>query len=421
MSAATLVVAVYWLGVSAPVAAQSCSGAIARENVARCALGASLSLLQARAQTEVLEGRRIAVTPLLPENPQLTLSAARRSTAAQSGTNWYATLSQELEIAGQRSARRGQADAALTAQASALVATERDVAALAWRTYFEALAARDFSVMAARLEQIFAQSSRATQAGAAQGLVSGIEAEVADLNTLRLAQQRIEAERTSHSALAALSTLLGRDPTSQLELQGELGPLAHAAALRLSDLDERIEQRAEVVRARQNLTVQQAARSALERSRVPNITLSLIAQRDGFGEQVLGGGIALPVPLPYPLGRTLHGELSENAALTNQLQAELEQLRRNLRLELIDAYYAHTAAKEQAALYTPERIQQAQRSLEGLAQALQGGRVPISEAVIAQQTLVEFMRSQIRAKLDLCSSSIELARGAGLALWGTGL
>jgi cobalt-zinc-cadmium efflux system outer membrane protein len=422
MSAATLLVAVCWLGVSAPLAAQSCSGAIARENVARCALGASLALLYTRAQTEALEGRRIAVSPLLPTNPELTLSAARRSTAAQSGMNWYATLSQELEIAGQRSARRAQADAALHAQASALVATERDVAALAWRTYFDALAARDFSATAARLEQVFAQSSRATQAGAAQGLVSGIEAEVADLNTLRLAQQRIEAERASHSALAALSTLLGRDPAAQpLELQGELGPLAHAAALRLSDLDERIEQRAEVVRARQNLTVQQAARSTLERSRVPNVTLSLIAQRDGFGEQVLGGGIAVPVPLPYPLGRTLHGELSENAALTNQLQAELEQLRRNLRLELVDAYYAHAAAREQAVLYTPERVQQAQRSLEDLAQALQGGRVPISEAVIAQQTLVEFMRSQIRAKLDLCVSSIELARSAGLALWGTGL
>jgi cobalt-zinc-cadmium efflux system outer membrane protein len=352
----------------------------------------------------------------------LTLSAARRSTDAQSDTNWYATLSQELEIAGQRSARRAQADAALHAQASALVATERDVATQAWRAYFEALAARDFAVSATRLEQVFTQSSRATQAGAAQGLVSGIDSEVAELNTLRLTQQRIEAERRAQTTLAALATLLGRDPTlSQPALQGELTPLAHADALRQAELAKRVEQRAEVVRARQNQAVLRSGRTTLERSRVPNVTLSLIAQRDGFGEQVWGGGIGLPLPLPYPLGRTLYGELSENAARSQQAEIELTQLQRSLRLELVEAYHAHEAAKAEAALYTNERVEQAQRSLQNLAHALQGGRVPISEVVIAQQTLVEFMRGQIRAKLALCVSSIELARSAGMALWGDGL
>jgi len=415
---ATCLVVVSWWSVAAPAAAQSCSGAIARANVAPCALSASLALLHARGGNEVLEARRRAVSPLLPRNPELTFSAAHRSTPAQTSTNWYATLSQELEIAGQRSARQAQADAALQAQASTVVATERDVAALAFRAYFEALAAQEFLATAQRLEQIFAQSSRATQAGAAQGLVSGIDAEVADLNTLRLVQQRIDAERGAHTAHAALLTWLGRDPADPVVVQGALTPLAHASALQLSELAARVESRPEVTRARHNLALQHAARATLERSRVPNVTLSLIAQRDGFGEQVFGGGIAVPVPLPYPLGRTLHGELSENAALAKQFETELEQLRRSLRLELLEAFYAHAAAQQQAALYSEERVTQAQRSLEDLAEALQGGRVPISEAVIAQQTLVEFMRGQIRAKLELCSSSIELARSAGLSLWG---
>lgn len=420
--AASGLVAWYGLSVAAPVAAQSCSGTIARDNVALCALGSSLVLTHARTGSEVLQGRRAAVSPLLPTNPELSISAARRSASGQSDINWYATLSQELEIAGQRSARRAQVDEALQAQASSVAATERDVAAQAWRAYFEALAAQELAALAARLEQIFAQSSRATQAGAAQGLVSGIDAEVADLQTLRLAQQRIDAERRAQSALAVLLTLLGRDPAgTPLTLRGELEPLAHASALQLADLPARIEQRAEVVRARHNLLAQRAARSTLERSRVPNVRLSLTAQRDGFGEHVLGGGIAVPLPLPYPLGRTFHGELSENAAQVKQLETELDHLRRNLRLELIDAYYAHAAAKQQAALYNTERVEQAQRSLEQLAQALQAGRVPISDAVIAQQTLVEFMRSQILAKLELCSTSIELAHSAGLPLWGSGL
>jgi outer membrane protein, heavy metal efflux system len=407
---------------SETAAAQSCSGAIGRDSVARCAVRASLALARAQAQRDVLEGQRTAVSPLLPSNPTLVLSAAHRSTSAQSGANWYATLSQELEIAGQRSARRARADAALHAQDSALVATERDVATLAWRSYFQALAARDLQAAASRLEQFFMHSSRASQAGAAQGLVSGVDAEVAELNVLKLTQQRIEAERNAQIALAGLLTLLGRNAVAEpAPLSGELAPLAPAAALRFEELEGRVAQRAEVARAKQLLEVQRADRSAIERSRVPNITLSLLAQRDGFGEQVLGGGIALPIPLPYPLGRTYHGELTENAALTRQATLELEQLERTVRLEVVEAFYAHAAAKAQAALYTPARTEQAQRSLENLAQALQAGRVPISEAIIAQQTLVEFTRANIQTRLELCLSSIELARAAGLTLEGAGL
>jgi hypothetical protein len=40
---------------------------------------------------------------------------------------------------------------------------------------------------------------------------------------------------------------------------------------------------------------------------------------------------------------------------------------------------------------------------------------------VAQQTLIEFLRAHIEAKLELCLASIELARSAGLRLEGTGL
>ncbi|HTU62908.1 MAG TPA: hypothetical protein VMF89_30820, partial [Polyangiales bacterium] len=75
----------------------------------------------------------------MPSNPSLSLSAAHRSAGDLRATNWYATLSQEVEIAGQRSMRRAEADSAIQAQRSELAANEREVAALAWRRYFEAL------------------------------------------------------------------------------------------------------------------------------------------------------------------------------------------------------------------------------------------------------------------------------------------
>lgn len=421
--ALTAAVTGIWVNLGGVAAAQSCNGAIVRTAVARCAVDASLSLVQVRAEEDALEGRRLAVTPLLPANPALNFSAARRSTGEQQATNWYATLSQELEIAGQRSARQEEVSRAIQAQRSAVGATERDVAAHAWRSYFEALAARDALEASTRLEQVVTHASAAARASAEQGLVSMLDAEVSELNALRLTEDRLRAQGQAQVSVAALSTLLGRDPAA-LQMQmpdGELTPLAHVERVQLGRIDQIVEQRPEVLRLKELQRSKESARSVLERSRIPNVTLSLTAQRDGFGEQVFGGGIAIPIPLPYPVGRTFHGELTENAAQRAQVISELEQQQRSLRLQLVTAWHAHAAAKAQFALYTNERVERAMRSFEQLAQALQVGSTPISEAVVAQQTLIEFLRSHIRAKLELCLTSVELARSAGLALWGEGL
>lgn len=422
LGAATVTMAVCWLEISRIAAAQSCGDTVARSNVVGCAVRASLTLARARSEQEAQQGRYMAVNPLLPENPQLSLSAARRAGEGKRGGNWYASLSQELEVAGQRSARRAREQANLSAQQSAVVATERDVAALALRSYFQALAARDELSVAARLEDIFAHSSAAAQAGATQGLVSGVDAEVAELTTLKLSEQRIQAERQARSTLAALATLLGRDPARpQLSLEGELTPLSQVAALSLEQLYRSVNNRAELARARHLQRARHSAQAALERERVPNVTLSLLAQHDGFGEQVLGAGIRVPIPLPYPLGRTLHGELTENAALSREAEIELERTQRVVQLELVEAWHAHRAAVSQVELYTQPRVARAERSLESLGQALHAGRVPISTAVVAQQTLVEFLRAHIRARLQLCLASVELARSAGLPLQGAKL
>ena len=422
MKTAIAAVVMVWTVWVRPAAAQSCSEAIARNDVVRCVVRASLALARERLESDALEGRRTAVSPLLPGNPELSLSGAHRSTAEQQAGNWYATLSQEIELAGQRSARRDEAGAALRAQGSAIRATERNVAASAWRAYFEALAARDALASASRLEQIFTQSRRAAEAGAVHGLVSGVDAEVAELNVLRLTQMRIAAERRARTALAALASLLGLDPTTaRVAAQGELAPLTHVAMLRVDQLDSSVERRDEIAQVKQTRQARAFARTVLEKSRVPNIKLSLMAQRDGFGERVLGGGISVPIPLPYPVGRTLYGELAENAALVRQADAEIERVKRAVRLEIIAAWQAYESAQAQQALYTDERVAQAEQSLASIAAELRAGRLSISDAVVAQQTLIEFLRSRIEAKLELCLASIELARSAGLPLEGTGL
>jgi hypothetical protein len=66
-------------------------------------------------------------------------------------------------------------------------------------------------------------------------------------------------------------------------------------------------------------------------------------------------------------------------------------------------------------------VTRAENSLNGLATEISAGRLSISNAIVAQQTLIEFLHAYIEAKLSLCLASVELARSAGLPLLGNDL
>jgi len=174
--------------------------------------------------------------------------------------------------------------------------------------------------------------------------------------------------------------------------------------------------RPELAEASALFRASQHATSALRRGRIPNLTFSLYAQRDGFDERVLGGGVSLPVPLPYPLGRTLSGELAENEARTRQTAAVRDEVARRTRLEVVAAERSYEAARATLALYSEARLVCAQHSLDSIASELAAGRVAIGSVLLAQQTLIEFLRAYVDAKLTVCLASVELVRAAGLSL-----
>ncbi len=412
--------AAWWCISSAQAsAAAGCDEVLSRDNVVRCVLAASA---QARAEREgiaAVEGRQRVAGTLLPANPVLAASGARRVGPAAEATNWYGTLSQELEIAGQRRARKRALAGERRAQESATLAVERDVSAAALRSYFEVLAAREALGTAQRLEQTFAGATTAAEAAAERGLNPGIDADLAELSSVRLTQARLDAERRFHTALAALATMLGRDPAlSELRVDGELTPLSPvdggAAALSRQAIAKRPEIPA-VDAARASF---EAWSEAYRRARIPNLTLSVIAQRDGFDERVLGAGVSIPITLPAPIGRDFSGQVAENAALARRAAALLEQAQRDVRLEVVDAWQALQAARSAQALFSEERIARAERSLKSIALAIATGKLAISAVIVPQQALIEFLNQRIAAELALCLASVELVRAAGLPFPG---
>ena len=398
----------------------SCSTGITKANVVSCALRASLALRSEEQGKEVLEARRVAVSPLLPSNPLLAVTAARRAASGGDPTalNWYATLSQEVEVAGQRGARRDAVDAALVAQGRRTLVARRRVAFDAWVAFFEASSAHEERSMAQRLTAVVDAIAVVARAKANEGVLPPIDADVAEASSLRVARARYSAELRVIASSAALASLVGLDPSKPIVIQGDLTPLAGIEALARGLSEAAALKRPEVAAAEAERRAQELRADAFRRARIPNPTVSIFVHNDGFNEQVLGVGVAVPIPLPSPVGRTYAGEIAEAEAEAKRARTETEKLQREIRLEVTSALAAYESKQRELQAFTPERMQRAEESLRRLSLEIQAGRLNVRDALLAQQALVELLQAHVATRRDLAIASVDLARASGMALEG---
>jgi outer membrane protein, heavy metal efflux system len=352
----------------------------------------------------------------LPTNPTLSTWMARRATAGETVLNWSATLAQEIEIGGQRGARRSAAAADRRAREELLVATRRDAAAGAWRGYFEVLAARDELELAKRLEETVQHVADAVSAAANRGLVAGIDADVADASLVRVQAARTAAEARAGEAYAVLQFVIGLEPALDLSVSGALEPLRIAEQVRPHGSTAETLDRPEIRAFEAEARADTARAEVFRRARIPSPTISAFVEQDGFAERVLGIGLAFPIPLPHPLGRVYTGDIAEAEALGRQASTRARLLRRELARSITATAKAYDGARATAALYTPERLARAEQGLSSMAAEIAAGRLGVRDAVLAQQALVEQLSAGLAARRALCLASVELARAAGVAL-----
>jgi outer membrane protein, heavy metal efflux system len=380
-----------------------------------CTLKASLDRRAGQAAVEAAEGRVTTSEALLPSNPALGLTGARRSGVEGRVTNWSASLGVELELAGQRSARRSAARADRDARKSEVQVAERAAAAAAWRAYFEVLAAREGARILTRLESTSERVWQAAQGAAERGRASGIEADIAEHSYLNVKRRRLALEREAHRAALSLSSLVGLSADERPVITGALEPLKQASRV---DASARVPEPPQVAALEAERRAFAARASVSRRGRVPNPTVSVFVERDGFNENVVGVGLGLPLPLPAPLGQSRRGEIVESEALSSRAGTLAERERRAARVEFLRALSDYQGALETQHTFTTERLERAERALTNLADEVEAGRLAVREAVLFQAPLLEQLLSAVETKKAVCLASVELVKTAGLSLDG---
>jgi cobalt-zinc-cadmium efflux system outer membrane protein len=309
----------------AATAQGACGEPITQRQVVRCALDQSPAVQRARLELQALAGRRVTAGIWLPSLPGVSFQSDQRTHfGGQPGStfNWYVTLSQQVEIAGQRGARLREVDAEADAQIRRYAVARLDVSAQALAAYFDVVAAKDLVQLAREVGRVADGLGALAQARAQESLVSPVDADVAKSEAVRISQIRYEAERRHDTAQAFLAGLLGLDPAQPISVIGELSPqqtTPSAVDAGLDGLETRaLELRGEIAAAQAGRRVLESRLDLIRRLRIPNPTFSIFAQRDGFSERVIGGGISIPIPLPSPIGPSRAGEIEEMIARIDQ-------------------------------------------------------------------------------------------------------
>ncbi|MCC6809748.1 MAG: TolC family protein [Deltaproteobacteria bacterium] len=386
-------------------AAPSCAPPLDRSAFVACVLERNPEILAARARVRAAQARITSATPILPENPEITVQIAHRQSASASALNWYVALAQPIEIGGQRGPRLAGARAEHDADAQRAKHTVRRVIAGAEAARLGWLAARERQMLVASLEEALRKLAEAVAAHAQSGVASTLDAEVAYAEYVLFAERRakLELEVAAESSRVAAALDMEKAP----EITGGLEPLAIADAVLARPIDGSEAPLARAARA--DADAHRAAASLRRRSRVPSPTLLFTAQNDGFDERVYGGGIAVRIPLPDPVGHAAIGEARMEDAHAEEAEhlAADEARRGAAELERAIATYASLRARQ--ALYPADRVAGARRSLLGLADAVASGRVTLREVTPARQALLGLLEAALDARVAWALASVRVA------------
>lgn len=409
-------------------AADPCAGPFDAAAVVRCVLGKSPDIQIARQELRALAGRHVTAETRLPANPVLSVSGAvRRAPAPEGGRlylNWYLNLSQEVEVAGQREGRIAVAEGETAAAQRHLAVAEQAVAAAALGVYFDLLAGAQAVALARELDQIMDRFVELAEGRLREQLISSVDADLARAERIRVALVRGAVERGYALAQVTLATLLGQEARGGVELRGDLDPrgLEPEPGPRARPMEELIVRalalRGEIAAAEIERQVAARRIALLRRERVPSLTVSIYAQRDGLDEQVYGAGLAYPLPLPWPAGRVRTGEIAEAHARAEQAETALERVRRQVRREVVFAVADEQSHAVALTLFSPEFLGRVRSDLTVLGEGLAAGQLSVRDALLTQRALIEALQAHLEARRVYAHAWVELRRAAGLPLPG---
>ena len=373
----------------------------------RAAIGRSPAIAAAAAAVEEARGRLIAVRTY-PYNPEIEVEAASRSGGETDGSDGALGVSQEIEIAGQRSRRVAAARAALAAAEARLERRRLAVLAEVTQRFAAALRATELRELAAAevalTRELVELEERRLEAGAGTQIAVNVARAAAGRAARRLRES--EAERAEARARlaesAGLPSVGGLEAVLPVAVPPPLQLGLNALTVRaLAERDDLSAQRLDLEEARRRVALQRALA-------VPNLRVGAFAEREE-GADVFGAAVAIPIPL-FDRNR---GGIAEAEAAADRAAAELAAAELAVAREVASALAHYESAAAAADDLDRLVVGTLEESVDLLRRALDAGKIGAGEVLLLRRELFEARREAVEAATEALSAraALELAVG----------
>jgi len=376
------------------------------------------AIAAARSGSARAHAERVAASPLMPSEPQVSVGVGSRRAPAGSTVEAELAIDQEIEIAGQRGLRLDAAEATRKLEARRFERARWQVHLEVHTAFHEALVARERYAAAERLVAFSKRLHEVAHKREQAGDISPLQVEVAE-GELALAQQELVDSRARYwDARLALAELSGWPEHDPPEPAGALdrprrvddaGPMVDTARAHHPQLRARA---AEVAEA--DALVRVADREAW-----PNLTVGVSYAREREPGEMTDaqhvGMVTLAVPLPL-FRRNRPARARAQAEWIGRRAVE-DATRRVVRVRVVRAVAAVNAAAERVDAYGTEIIPAFASNMDKLVRAFELGEVDVLEVLVARGRFLELQRQALAAYADYFLAVGALEGAIGGDVW----
>ncbi|HET7185459.1 MAG TPA: TolC family protein [Terriglobales bacterium] len=325
-------------------------------------------------------------------------------------------LQQTFAGPGKRAARSDVAGKEVEVAKEQLEATRRDVQARVRKSFYDLMRNADELRVHDEQMQLTKQALGSATVKYTVGRVPQQDVLKAQIAITRLEEHLIMLEEQGEMARASLNTLMGRDPSTPLEIAGRYSTVAHIPSL--AKLEQiAVENRPELRAYAAQQKVAEARANLAGKAYTPDYTVAAGYMLMPAGSMTRNNYMAeLTVNLPWLNRRKHDSEIAEAKAMTETTNAEYEMRRSAVSLEIQEALIKVRSAQRALELYRDTLRPQAEATFRSAAAAYQHDRTDFLNLIDSQNMMLDVQSSFYRTAAELDSRLADLERAIGAAV-----
>jgi outer membrane protein, heavy metal efflux system len=376
------------------------------------ALSHNPELQTLRLEDETAQAQLEKSNLLLIANPVIEGAGSKKEKLPEEGsgrfTNYGIKLSQEFEIAGQRSVRIDVAKKNLERVSYEIRDRERTLVYDVKDAFIRALASKARAELAKEVVRLHDELLAFTKIKYQAGAVSGLEVTLAEVELSKVKRDLLSAGREARETVLTLQGVMGAGPGNGFSVEGQLSPETVSMPDKESLKERAARLRPDIKATSLEVDKTKRALDLVKREAVPNVTLAGFFDRDE-GKNEVGATLSVSIPL----FDSKQAERKEAMVRASQARIRRTALEKTVEREIDEAYSNLTASLEELSLFKKEIISKSFENLDLLSLAYKEGKIGFFDVRVAQKETLEiqfaYLETMVRARRAV--HAIERAMG----------